>query len=199
MKIVLTGGPSAGKTTVAMSLIKHYYEQLELVPEAATILYRGGFPRHTEGLASLCKQRAIFKVQKELETLKELENPSKSLICDRGTLDGLAYWPEEQDLYFTQNGTNYHDELARYDVVIHLEVAHVGDYNSDHSDIRVESYDQAIAIDDKIKKAWEPHPKRYIIKSNNERDFVDRIKVVHKLVSDMLAAENLDEFKGSVL
>ena len=199
MKIVLTGGPSAGKTTVAMSLIKHFFEQLELVPEAATILYRGGFPRQTQGLASLCKQRAIFKVQKELETLKEIENPDKTLICDRGTLDGLAYWPEEQSLYFSQNGTNYSDELARYDVVLHLEVAHVGDYNSDHSDIRVESYEQAIAIDAKIKKAWEDHPCRYIITSNHDRDFVDRIKVAHKLVSDLLAANSLDGFQGGVL
>ncbi|MCB0392385.1 MAG: ATP-binding protein [Bdellovibrionales bacterium] len=195
MKIVLTGGPSAGKTTVATSLIKHFYDDLVLVPEAASILYRGGFPRCTEGLASLCKQRAIFKVQKELETLKEIENPSKSYICDRGTLDGLAYWGDNQDLFFSQNGTNLEDELARYDVVIHLEVAKMADYNSDHSDIRVESYKKAIEIDEKIKKAWEKHHCRFIIRTLENRDFVERIYLVHTLIRDILNSKCLDDLK----
>ncbi|MCB0356333.1 MAG: ATP-binding protein [Bdellovibrionales bacterium] len=199
MKIVLTGGPSAGKTTVATSLIKHFHTQLALVPEAATILYRGGFPRITDGLASLCKQRAIFKVQKELENLIEIEHPSKSYVCDRGTLDGLAYWPAGSELFFSQNGSNLSDELARYDVVIHLEVARVSDYNSDHSDVRVENYEQAIKIDNKIKEVWQQHPRRYIIKSNHDRDFADRIKTVHKLVSDLIFSESLDKFHGAIL
>ncbi|MCB9026414.1 MAG: ATP-binding protein [Bdellovibrionaceae bacterium] len=199
MKIVLTGGPSAGKTTLATSLVKHYSHSVIVVPESASILYRGGFPRISKGLSRLCQQRAIFKVQKELENVFELENPEKTLICDRGTLDGLAYWPESEELFFDQNGTNLQDELVRYDVVIHLEVARQKDYNSDHSDIRVESYEKALLIDAEIKKAWEAHPRRYIIKSNHDRDFIDRLKVAHHLVDQLLKAKDLSGFKGEIL
>ncbi len=194
MKIVLTGGPSAGKTTVAMSLIKHYSRELVLVPEAATILYRGGFPRNSHGLAQLCQQRAIFKVQKELEVLSKLESPEKVLICDRGTLDGLAYWQESEELFFSQNGSNREDELARYDIVVHLEVANLEDYNSDHSDVRVETHEEALKINAKIKKAWEGHPKRYIVRNNTS--FVDKISSVHELVSKVLNTKDIAQFNG---
>lgn len=199
MKMVLTGGPSAGKTTLATSLIKHYSSYLEMVPEAASILYRGGFPRVSTGLARLCQQRAIFRVQKEIEAIVELESPNKNLVCDRGTLDGLAYWPESDELFFEQNGTNLEDELARYDVVIHLEVAPLQRYNSDHSDIRVESYEKALEIDAAIKAAWSQHPRRYIVTSNHVRDFLDRLRAAHQLVDDLLKVENLDTFQGGLL
>lgn len=198
MKIVLTGGPSAGKTTVAMSLIKHYYHHLALVPEAATILYRGGFPRASRSEeARLCQQRAIFKVQKELETLVGLEWPGKNLICDRGTLDGLAYWPGKASLFFEQNFTSMDEELSRYDIVIHLEVAQQEDYNSDHSDVRVESHEKALEIDEKIKKAWSSHPHRYIV--HNDTSFVDKISKVHQLIEKIILINGVQSITGGDL
>ena len=45
MKLVLTGGPSGGKTTLAQALMREMADQLIVVPEAASILYGGGWPR----------------------------------------------------------------------------------------------------------------------------------------------------------
>lgn len=188
MKIVLTGGPSAGKTTVAMSLIKHFSHELALVPEAATILYRGGFPRSGKSIESqLCQQRAIFKVQRELENLTFLDWPKKVLICDRGSLDGLAYWPSTAESFFIENQTQLEQELSRYNVVIHLEVAKQENYNSDHSDIRVESHEKALQIDEKIKNVWMDHPCRFIV--HNNTDFIEKIAKVHSLVEKIITSK----------
>ena len=47
MKVVLTGGPSGGKTTIATALAKDLTAQTAVVPEAASMLFLGGFPRRT--------------------------------------------------------------------------------------------------------------------------------------------------------
>jgi len=98
----------------------------------------------------------------------------------------LAYWPENQPDFYTSNETSRENELARYDLVIHLKVARRQDYNSDHSDIRIESFEQAEAIDKKIIAAWEGHPNQVVI--DNGESFTQKINRVHKLVR-----ENLEE------
>lgn len=197
MKVVLTGGPSAGKTTVATSLIKHFHHDLALIPEAATILYRGGFPRKHNDVAKVYQQRAIYRVQLELENFFSHDLRGKSYICDRGTLDGLAYWPLGDDKFFIENETDLQRELDRYDVVIHLEVANLEDYNSDHSDVRVESHEQALRIDERIKEIWSQHPRRFLVKNNSS--FVDKISKVHQLVGDLLQLGSMSSVKGEVL
>src|SRR5262245_41814414 len=91
--VVLTGGPGAGKTAI-LELIKHHgCEHVVVLPEAATIVFRGGFPRGVSEPARRAAQRAIFHVQRELEQLALEEGRGAVALCDRGTIDGLAYWP----------------------------------------------------------------------------------------------------------
>ncbi len=44
-RIVLTGGPGGGKTTAADLFRREIGDRVVIVPEAATILFQGGFPR----------------------------------------------------------------------------------------------------------------------------------------------------------
>ena len=44
-KIVLTGGPCAGKTTMAQILSRAFHGSVVNVPESASLLFSGGFPR----------------------------------------------------------------------------------------------------------------------------------------------------------
>ena len=44
-RIVLTGGPGGGKTTAADLYRREIGEKVVVVPEAAMILFSGGFPR----------------------------------------------------------------------------------------------------------------------------------------------------------
>ncbi len=176
MKIVLTGGPSAGKTSLIEILYRNYWDRLCIVPEAASILFHGGFPRGSAESQLKCQQRAIYHVQKELEQLGDDQAkekmPAQSLICDRGSLDGLAYWPGDKDSFFAAVQSDMNAELARYDWVIHLETAsHVG-YKSTR--IRIESEQEARLLDEKVKNAWNLHPNRLII--CNSTEFIAKVE-----------------------
>ena len=63
--VVLTGGPGAGKTAVLELIKNSFCEHIEILPEAASILFSGGFLRREAELARKIAQRAIFHVQRE--------------------------------------------------------------------------------------------------------------------------------------
>src|SRR6187549_2463966 len=94
-RIVLTGGPGGGKTTAADMFRREIGERVVIVPEAATILFQGGFPRSRQSCALKHAQTAIFHVQRRLEDVQAVQYPNRVLLCDRGTVDGAAYWPGE--------------------------------------------------------------------------------------------------------
>ena len=64
-RIVLTGGPGAGKTAVLEMMRKTLCEHVKVVPEAASIVFGGGFPRTQPLEARRAAQRAIFFMQRE--------------------------------------------------------------------------------------------------------------------------------------
>jgi hypothetical protein len=94
-RIVLTGGPGAGKTTAADLFRREIGDRVVVVPEAATLLFSGGFPRVKEAHATRSAQAAIYHLQRNLEDIQAARFPERVLLCDRGTLDGAAYWPDD--------------------------------------------------------------------------------------------------------
>ncbi|HWO20069.1 MAG TPA: AAA family ATPase [Kofleriaceae bacterium] len=158
-RIVLTGGPGAGKTAVLELLRKTLCEHVRVVPESAGILFGGGFPRIAAIETQRAAQRAIFHVQRELEAAMVTANAAIEL-CDRGTVDGLAYWPGPGDLW-SAVGTTHAEELARYAAVIHLRTPPLnGGYNHQNP-LRIETAAEAAAIDARIADAWAGHPRRF--------------------------------------
>ena len=102
-RIVLTGGPGVGKTAV-LELIRHSFcDHVKVLPEAASIVFGGGFPRGTGDGARRAAQRAIIFVQCELEAPVAGDNPA-IVLCDRGTVDGSAYWPDGDGLRTSVGG-----------------------------------------------------------------------------------------------
>jgi hypothetical protein len=136
-----------------------------ILPEAASIVFGGGFPRHATDPGRRAAQRAIYRIQREVETLIDEERRVGVALCDRGTIDGVAYWPGSPDSYWKDLGTTQLEELARYAAVIHLEPpSRLGGY--DHSNtLRVESAEEAQTIDARITEAWRPHPRRFVVAS----------------------------------
>ena len=124
-RIVLTGGPGGGKTTAADLLRRELGKRIVVVPESATILFAGGFPRtqHVDG--NRAAQQAIFHVQRNLEDVQSALYPERVLLCDRGTVDGAAYWDDGEDSFFRSLGTTIDAELSRYDAVVFFETAAV--------------------------------------------------------------------------
>src|SRR5690349_15548521 len=100
--VVLTGGPGAGKTAVLELVRRSLCKHLALLPEAAGIVFGGGFPRRSDSGSRAASQRAIFHVQRELEELVRTDARAATALCDRGKLDGLAYWPDDEAVFFDE-------------------------------------------------------------------------------------------------
>ncbi len=192
-RIVLTGGPCAGKTTMAEMLGRAFQHSVVHVPEAASLLFSGGFPRFPAPEARRATQRAIFQVQHELEISYAAEFPGRALILDRGTVDGAAYWPEGADSFFAALGTTLETELKRYDHVIYLESAAQKDYeiHKAANPYRKETWEEADALDQQTKALWEKHPSFTLIA--NRRSFARKVSEVLSVVAASIDPEEEDE------
>ena len=166
-RIVVTGGPGGGKTTAADLFRREIGERVVVVPESATLLFSGGFPRVADGGARAAAQRAIYHVQTNLEDVQSARFPDRILLCDRGTVDGAAYWPGEPVEFFEAVGSTHERELARYDAVIFFETAAAGGMSIEGGNpTRIETNEQAIALDARLRALWSRH-ERFVIVPHN--------------------------------
>lgn len=160
LRIAVTGGPGGGKTTAADLFRREIGERLVVVPEVATMLFAGGFPRHVGNEASRSAQRAIYHVQCNLEEVQAARYPQRVLLCDRGTVDGAAYWPPDHVDFFEHVGSSLEAELARYHAVIFFESAAVGGLGIEGGNpARIESVAEAAALDARLHALWSRHPR----------------------------------------
>lgn len=182
-KIAITGGPSGGKTTLIDALKKEFGQKVKIVPESASILYKGGFPRIKSYDGLFHAQKAIYFTQKELEDLRCKTNADALIVCDRGSLDALAYWPDTEAHFYETVHTTRAKELHRYKWVIHLDTATEPDYDSSNP-IRTEDFHEALALNEKIKKSWDGHPQRFVITAQN--DFFSKMHKATQVIQAIL-------------
>lgn len=174
IKVVLTGGPGGGKTTALDLFRRELGEKVAVVPEAATVLFQGGIKRTDEEETLKATQKAIFELQRNLEEIQAKANPQKLLICDRGTIDGLAYWPGQEDDFFNLVNSNFEDELNKYDAVIFFETAaSSGQSINSNNPVRNESENQAIDLDKRLQDIWSRHPNYHFVSSSES--FIKKI------------------------
>lgn len=167
-RIVVTGGPGGGKTTAADLFRREIGDSIVIVPEAATMLFSGGFPRVNEIEAIKSTQKAIYQVQKNIEDIQSALFPERTLLCDRGTVDGAAYWPEASDHFFNEVGTTFEEELSRYDAVIFFETAAVGGMSIEGGNpVRNESLKAAVKLDNELRELWSQHPRFIFVPHDN--------------------------------
>ena len=182
--VAITGGPGAGKTAVLELAARAFCEHVAVLPEAASIVFGGGFPRHDTAPGHRAAQLAIFHVQRQLETLVLEERQVSIALCDRGTVDGLAYGTGPWPAYWKEVGTTHEREIARYAAVVHLQTPDLAEgYNRDNP-LRVESAQHARVLDERIASAWETHPRRFVIPSMG--DFTDKALAALKAIRDQL-------------
>jgi predicted ATPase len=164
-RIVLTGGPGGGKTTAADLFRREIGEKVVVVPETATMLFTGGFPRVGEREARMATQRAIFHAQVALEDVQGALYPGRVLLCDRGTIDGAAFWPDDApEGFFESLDTSLERELRRYDAVIFFESAAVGDISIEGGNpARTESNEEARQLDMRLRELWSEHPNFHFV------------------------------------
>lgn len=190
-KIVITGGPCAGKTT-GMSWIQNAFTErgykVLFIPETATELISGGVAPWT------CSsngeyQKCQLKLQQEKEKVFEyaagtMDAEKVLIVCDRGALDNKAYMTEAEFAtalcYVEANEVELRDG---YDAVFHLVSAAKGAekfYTTANNTARTETVEEARALDDKLISAWTGHPHLRII--DNSFGFEEKMK---RLISEI--------------
>ena len=200
-RIVLTGGPCAGKTTALVRIIEHFSNlgfKVFTVPEVPTMYSQGGWsyltPNHDlyyEG------ELAILRTQLALENsfMRLAESCTKPtfIVCDRGTMDISAYIDKKMWEELCQKCATDSNELRqRYDAVLHLVSAADGAeqyYTTATNSTRYEQANEeglriARDLDKKVNKAWTGHPHLRVI--NNHDNFDTKINRVLKEISNVL-------------
>lgn len=164
---MITGGPAAGKTHVIRDLEPLLHGRGDLIGETATLLYGGGMPRPTSAAEAKHVQHAIFAVQRSMEEVRASARPHAFQICDRGCLDGAAYWPAGLDDFLATFGTTHEAELARYHAVVFLESSAClpGGYQNEGNATRTEGAEEARAIDERLRAIWSRHRRFHLVRS----------------------------------
>ncbi len=178
-KIVITGGPCAGKTT-AMSKIQKEFAELGyyvvFIPETATELITGGIsPATLESNYDfqLCQLKLQLEKEKIFEQgANKISRSDKILIvCDRGAIDNKAYMTlDEFDRALAELGLNETQLRDEYDAVFHLVTAAKGAeefYTTSNNSARTETVEEAAAKDDKLISAWTGHPHFRVIDNSS--------------------------------
>lgn len=183
-KIVITGGPCAGKST-ALPRIKEYFEKKEytvyIVSETATELIQSGVTP-TNAPSALTFQVWLTHVQlakeKVIEQMAKQTQGKVLVVCDRGLLDNKAYLTEsEYQIYLEQMHLQPEDINKRYDAIFHLESAACGAeafYTTQGDSVRDESIEQARTLDSRHKEIGSQHPCFVLIQ--NDGSFEDKME-----------------------
>ncbi len=158
--IAITGGPGGGKSTVAALVRQELARDVVVVPEVATHLLGGFFPAITNAEERRAVQRAIYHVQLNLEAVHRARpGDGKVLVCDRGILDGAAYWPDGADDFCESVCGDAARALQRYDAVVFLETAAAGGLSIESDNAaRLETAMEALRIDALLRQVWSAHP-----------------------------------------
>lgn len=194
-KIVITGGPCAGKST-AMSWVQNAFTQMGytvlFVPESATELIAGGVAPWTCG-TNTDFQKCIIRLQIEKERVFEkaarsMKTDKVLIVCDRGILDNKAYMTDPEFAESLESVNSNEVELRDgYDAVFHLVSAAKGAeefYTTANNSARTESVAEAATLDDKLISAWTGHPHLRVI--DNSVSFEDKMKKLITEISSFL-------------
>ncbi len=184
--IVLTGGPGAGKTAILELARREFCEHVGVLPESAGIVFGGGFWRIKTDSARKAAQRAIFNVQKETESIVRSDSRWALGLCDRGSLDGLAYWPETEESYWRELKTSLKAEYENYEAVVHLRTPSTEMGYNQKNHLRIETAQEALEIDRRIASVWKEHPRYEQVSS--AAHFLDKAKFAIELVRSHIPA-----------
>ncbi len=196
-KIVLTGGPCAGKTTALVKITEHFTGlgyKVFTIPEMPTLMSQAGMNYLTKNEDFFYEgEKATLQLQLDIEDkftrMAETISRPVLIVCDRGAMDISAYMNPGLWAKITAECGTSSSELRekRYDAVLHLVSAADGAeqfYTTANNSERTEGIQLAREIDKKVINAWTGHPLLKVI--NNHENFDNKIFRVIKEISSIL-------------
>ena len=200
-RIVLTGGPCAGKTTALVRIVDHFSNlgfKVFTVPEVPTLYSQGGWsyltpnPRlYYEGELSILQTQ--LALEDSFMRLAETCTKPAFVVCDRGTMDISAYIsPDMWHDITSRCSTDSNALRRRYDAVLHLVSAADGAEQYYTLATNANRYEQANEeglrlardLDKKVNRAWTGHPHLRVI--NNHDNFDTKLNRVLKEISNVM-------------
>lgn len=204
-RIVLTGGPCAGKSS-SLDLIHNYLVSkgyiVYIVQESATELINSGIKPFGNNKLELLKfQEIILKYQLYKEGLVDFVSENCEIdkdiviVYDRGIIDNKAYIGQRDfDSLLNKYNLNELDILDKYDLVIHLETAAKGnDYTKENNKARSESELEAIELDTKTYDAWKLHKNLVRVKCYDK--FEDKQSRILEICENAFSKNSKKQFK----
>ena len=200
-RIVITGGPCAGKTTAIDKAVRHFSElgyKVFTIPEVPTMFTKSGMNYLTKNAAFFYEgEKATLEIQLALEDkfyrmAQTIDRPIL-IIYDRGTLDISAYMG--QDIWnevISELGYTNEELMYRYDAVIHLRSTAAGAeefYTLSTNSQRLEQADStglqiARNLDAKVYEVWKNHKNFSHI--GNFPHFSQKVDVILNTIQEIL-------------
>ena len=185
-RIVLTGGPAAGKTTLISRILKEFKQddgwKVITVPETATDLITGFGIKPFGNCISMYDfqyfviEDQLHKDRLALKAAQMVPEENVLIIYDRALLDDKAYITDEEFREVLASfGRTEEEVMGYYDAVLHLVSCAKGAefaYNYGN-EARYEPLEVAREKDDLALRAWSKHPNLKVI--DNSVDFEDKI------------------------
>ena len=198
-KIVLTGGPGSGKTSVKDGIIKHFTiqgYQVLFVSETASELINGGIKCFGNNCVSLIDfQEYVMKLQllKEDIYIDAANKLGKDVIVifDRGTIDNFAYMNDDESSILIDrvlNDKTKSDLLNRYDAVIVLKSSK-DFYTTENNKARSENVNDALELGNKTLNTWIGHKKLKIV--GPKATMFDKINEVLNIINELLEKQQI--------
>lgn len=186
-RIVLTGGPAAGKTTLVSRILQEFKQEdgwkVITIPETATDLISGFHIAPFGNCVSMLDfqyfviEDQLHKEKLALKAARMVPEENVLIIYDRAVFDDKAYINDEEfRTVLSSFGKTEEEILAGYDAVIHLVTCAKGAefaYNYGNA-ARYEDVETAREKDDLALRAWSAHPNVSII--DNSDNFEEKIK-----------------------
>lgn len=198
-KIVLTGGPCAGKTTT-IAKIKEDLENLGyhvlLLNECATEIINLGIRPFGDPKVDVYDFQneilnlQVFKEKRLIDIVSKLPDDTKCiLLSDRGVIDNKAYLGTEKfNKLLEENNLVEEEVLNQYDMVIHLVTVATNNenkYNNSTNSARFEDdIDEVIDLDKRTNEAWSKHKNLKVVEATNTID--EKIEKVINIIHDFL-------------
>lgn len=194
LKIVLTGIPSSGKTSVINSVVERFSEQgyrVLVVPETATEFINSGItPAGDNAIDPNVFQELVLRKQLSKEELYEyaalhIGSEKTIILFDRGTLDGYAYVKEEcMDNVLKKANIRKRSLLLNYDAVLFLEGSEKF-FTKENNKARYEkNAEEAASLRKNLLNSYLGHDNLRVIQPRE--DMVDKQEEVINIIANML-------------